>query len=146
MYMENKLVEPGGITLGGVPIDVRAIKIPVSLVSTREDHIAPWKTTYTATQLYSGPTRFVLSLSGHVAGVVNPPAAERYGYWTNDATPPDPEDWLKGATRHAGSWWPDWEAWNRKHAGPLVPARDPAAGRLAPLEDAPGSYVRVDAR
>jgi polyhydroxyalkanoate synthase len=146
MYVENKLIEPGGITLGSVPIDVREIRVPVDLVSAREDHIAPWKTTYTATQLYAGPTRFVLSLSGHVAGVVNPPAANRYGYWTNDATPPDPEEWLRGTTRHEGSWWPDWEAWNRRHAGPLVPARDPAKGGLAPIEDAPGSYVRVNAR
>ena len=146
MYVENRLVEPGGITLGGVPIDVRAIKIPTNLLSTREDHIAPWKTTYLATQLYAGPTRFVLSLSGHVAGVVNPPMAKRYGYWTNDTTPPNADDWLKGAIRHEGSWWPDWEAWNRHHAGPLVPARDPTKGGLKPIEDAPGSFVKVDAR
>jgi poly[(R)-3-hydroxyalkanoate] polymerase subunit PhaC len=143
MYMENKLVEPGGLTLAGVPIDLGKVTIPVNIQSTREDHIAPWKTTYKATQLFKGPTRFVLSLSGHVAGVVNPPAAKRYGYWTNPETPPDPEAWLAAAEKHDGSWWPDWSAWNAKHAGALVPARTPGDGKLEPIEDAPGSYVLV---
>ena len=143
MYVENRLVQPGGITLAGVPIDLRKVRIPVNIVATREDHIAPWKTTYKATQIYKGPTRFVLSLSGHVAGVVNPPAAKRYGYWTNAETPADPEAWLAAAKRHEGSWWPDWSAWNARHAGPLVPARQPGDGKLKPLADAPGTYVLV---
>ncbi|MEX2650415.1 MAG: class I poly(R)-hydroxyalkanoic acid synthase [Alphaproteobacteria bacterium] len=144
MYVENKLVEPGGITLGGEPIDLRKIDLPTYILSTREDHIAPWKTTFAATRLYRGPVRFVLSLSGHVAGVVNPPAAKRYGYWTNGKG--DPDAWLAGAEHHDGSWWPDWESWNRKHAGPLVPARVPGDGKLAPIEEAPGSYVKATAR
>ena len=97
MYQENLLVKPGGITLDGVPIDLRKIKTPSFLLSTREDHIAPWRSTYAATQLYKGPVKFVLSASGHIAGVVNPPGS-KYGHWENDNNPPTPEEWL--ATRH----------------------------------------------
>jgi polyhydroxyalkanoate synthase len=144
-YQENRLVEPGGITLCDVSIDLRRIRVPVYMLSTREDHIAPWATTYAATQLYRGDTRFVLAGSGHIAGVVNPPSQQKYGYWTNDRLPPDPEDWLEGATERAGSWWPDWAAWNAEKSGPMVPARRPGDGALEPLEDAPGTYVRVRA-
>ena len=108
MYQENLLVKPGGITLGGVPIDLRKIKTPAFLLSTREDHIAPWRSTYAATQLYSGPVKFVLSASGHIAGVVNPPGS-KYGHWQNDNNPPTPEEWLAGATADPDSWWPAWE-------------------------------------
>ena len=100
MYQENLLVKPGGITLGGVPLDLRKIKTPSFLLSTREDHIAPWRSTYAATQLYSGPVKFVLSASGHIAGVVNPPGS-KYGHWDNDNNPPTPEEWLAGATQVA---------------------------------------------
>ena len=144
-YRENRLVERGGITLCGVPIDLRRIRLPVYMLSTREDHIAPWAATYAATQLYRGDTRFVLAGSGHIAGVVNPPSQQKYGYWTNERLPPDPDDWLDGATEHAGSWWPDWAAWNAEKSGPRVPARQPGDGALKPLEDAPGSYVSVRA-
>jgi polyhydroxyalkanoate synthase len=144
-YQENKLVEPGGITLCGVALDLRKIRTPVYMLSTREDHIAPWATTYAATQIYRGETRFVLAGSGHIAGVVNPPTQHKYGYWTNDRLPADPKDWLDGATAHPGSWWADWAAWNADQSGPKVPARQPGAGKLAPLEDAPGSYARVRA-
>jgi polyhydroxyalkanoate synthase len=144
-YQENKLIEPGGITLSGVPIDLRKIRLPVYMLSTREDHIAPWATTYAATQLYRSKVRFVLAGSGHIAGVVNPPSQQKYGYWTNDQLPPDPKDWLDGATEHAGSWWPDWAAWNADKSGPRVPARRPGAGKLAPIEDAPGAYARMRA-
>jgi polyhydroxyalkanoate synthase len=145
-YQENRLVEPGGITLCDVPIDLRKICLPVYMLSTREDHIAPWKATYAATQLYRGDTRFVLAGSGHIAGVVNPPSQQKYGYWTNDRLPPDPDDWLEGATERPGSWWPDWAAWNAEKSGPMVPARPPGDGVLEPLEDAPGRYVRVRAQ
>jgi polyhydroxyalkanoate synthase len=145
-YQENRLVEPGGITLCDVPIDLRKIRLPVYMLSTREDHIAPWVTTYAATQLYRGDIKFVLAGSGHIAGVVNPPTQQKYGYWTNERLPPDPSDWLDGAIEHSGSWWPDWAAWNAGKSGPRVPARKPGDGALAPLEDAPGSYARIRAR
>jgi polyhydroxyalkanoate synthase subunit PhaC len=144
-YQENRLIEPGGISLCGVPIDLREIRIPVYMLSTREDHIAPWTSTYAATQIYRGKTTFVLAGSGHIAGVVNPPSAEKYGYWTNPALPPDPEDWLAGAAHHLGSWWPHWRDWHAARSGKKVAARVPGDGRLTPLEDAPGSYVRMRA-
>jgi polyhydroxyalkanoate synthase len=142
MYQENKLVAPGGITLKGVPLDLRRVKTPTYILSTREDHIAPWAATYAATQLYKGPVRFVLAASGHVAGVVNPPDANKYGYWTNDELPADAQAWLAGAKQNPGSWWVDWAAWAAKHSGPKVPARKPGDGKLKPIEDAPGSYVK----
>ena len=142
-YHENVLVRPGGISLGGVPIDLTRIDLPVYWVSTKEDHIAPWKSTYAATQLYQGPKKFVVAGSGHIAGVVNPPAAGKYGYWLNDQLPADPETWYAGAQHHEGSWWGDWVQWNASYAGgELVPAREPGSGKLPALEDAPGSYVQ----
>ena len=111
-------------------------------MSTKEDHIAPWKSTYAATQLYQGPKKFVVAGSGHIAGVVNPPAAGKYGYWLNDQLPADPETWYAGAQHHEGSWWGDWVQWNTSYAGELVPAREPGTGKLPALEDAPGSYVQ----
>jgi polyhydroxyalkanoate synthase subunit PhaC len=144
-YQENRLIEPGGISLCGVPIDLRKVRIPVYMLSTREDHIAPWASTYAATQLYQGKMTFVLAGSGHIAGVINPPSVEKYGYWTNEALPPDPEDWLEGAKQHAGSWWPHWRDWNVAHAGEKIAARVPGDGALTPIEDAPGSYVRARA-
>jgi len=144
MYQENLLAQPGGITLGGVPIDLRKIKTPSFLLSTREDHIAPWRSTYAATQIYSGPVKFVLSASGHIAGVVNPPGG-KYGHWQNDGNPPTSEAWLASATQHPDSWWPAWEQWVAPYSGGEVPARQPGAGKLMPIEDAPGSYVKVRA-
>jgi polyhydroxyalkanoate synthase len=141
-YHENRLVEPSGITLAGEPIDLRRIKLPVYWVSTREDHIAPWKSTYAATQLYQGPKRFVLAGSGHIAGIINPPSSGKYGWWTAAELPPDPDEWLAAATHHEGSWWDDWAAWNAARSGPMVPAREPGAGGLPALEPAPGSYVK----
>lgn len=145
MYQENKLVEPGGIELCGVPIDLTSIDLPAYIISTREDHIAPWNSTYAATQLYKGPTRFVLAGSGHIAGIVNPPAANKYGYWTNNRKAKSPDTWFKGATQHEGSWWNDWNEWVGKFAGGQVNARTPGDGKLKVIEDAPGSYVKVRA-
>jgi polyhydroxyalkanoate synthase len=145
MYQENLLVSPGAISLKGTPIDLGTITVPNYLISTREDHIAPWKSTYAATQIYAGPTRFVLSASGHIAGIVNPPEANKYCYWTNSRKPKDPEAWLKKAEQHDGSWWPDWQTWISKFAGGQVPARHPGEGKLKAIEDAPGSYVKVRA-
>jgi polyhydroxyalkanoate synthase len=145
MYQENKLVQPGGITLAGVPIDLRKIKTPIFMLSTREDHIAPWKTTYALTQIVTGPIRFVLAASGHIAGVVNPPESHKYHHWVNDKNPPSPEDWLASATQHPGSWWPEWAKWIADFGGEKVPARKPGDGKLKVIEDAPGSYVKVRA-
>ncbi len=143
MYQKNRLVEPGGVVLGGVPIDLRHVQVPAYILSTEHDHIAPWKSTYAATQIYTGPVRFVLSASGHIAGVINPPAAHKYAYWTNTRTPKDPTAWQRGATRHDGSWWPDWARWLSRRGGGKTAARTPGDGELPPLEDAPGSYVKV---
>src|SRR6266702_2838579 len=136
MYQQNLLAKPGGITLGGVRIDLRKVRTPAFLLSTREDHIAPWRSTYAATQIYVGPIKFVLSASGHIAGVVNPPGS-KYGHFENDENPPTAEEWLAGATEHAGSWWPLWDRWIAAYAGGEVPARHPGDGKLAPIEDAP---------
>ncbi|MDR2240558.1 MAG: class I poly(R)-hydroxyalkanoic acid synthase [Zoogloeaceae bacterium] len=151
MYMKNLLKEPGGIELAGVPIDISKVKAPSYFISTVEDHIAPWKSTYLGATRLSGPVRFVLGGSGHIAGIINPPAANKYFFWTNDAKtqPATPEAWLEGATQHPGSWWTDWQQWIGKLNGDdKVPARDPAKGKLKPLEDAPGSFVkfRLDAQ
>lgn len=145
-YQENKLVEPGGISLDGVPIDLRKVRVPIYMLSTREDHIAPWASTYAATQIFRGKTTFVLAGSGHIAGVVNPVGAKKkYGYWLNDKLPADPKDWLEGASRHDGSWWPHWTEWVIARSGSEVKARVPGDGDLEPIEDAPGSYVLVKA-
>ena len=143
MYQENLLSKPGGITLEGVPIELGKIKAPVFMLSTKEDHIAPWKSTYAATKLFSGPVRFVLAASGHIAGVVNPPDAKKYSHWTNSKLPADPDAWLRSAAEREGSWWPEWAKWAAKFSGEQVPARQPGDGKLKPIEDAPGSYVKV---
>jgi polyhydroxyalkanoate synthase subunit PhaC len=145
MYLKNLLRVPGGITLGGVPIDISKIKIPAYFISTAEDHIAPWKSTYKGAKVLGGPVRFVLGGSGHIAGIVNPPAANKYCYWINDAMPEAPEAWLEAATRHTGSWWSDWQAWMEKNNGDLakVPARVPGEGKLKVIEAAPGAYASL---
>jgi polyhydroxyalkanoate synthase subunit PhaC len=145
MYQENKLVVPGGISLLNVPIDLSTVTVPSFLLSTREDHIAPWKSTYAATQIYKGPIKFVLAASGHIAGVVNPPGQKKYGHWENGKLPPAPDTWLEGATYYEDSWWPAWEKWVSEYSGGEVKARQPGDGKLTPIEDAPGSYVRVKA-
>ena len=146
MYQQNDLVKPGGVELDGVALDLKKIKVPSYMLSTREDHIAPWKSTYRATQIFSGPVRFVLAASGHIAGVVNPPESGKYSHWVQDELPPEPDAWFKGATELAGSWWPDWQRWIVAQDKAMVPARIPGAGALKPLADAPGTYVTVQAR
>jgi polyhydroxyalkanoate synthase subunit PhaC len=143
MYQQNDLCKPGAIELLGAKIDLRKIKVPTYMISTREDHIAPWKSTYRATQIYGGPVRFVLAASGHIAGVVNPPDGGKYSHWVNEELPEDPDAWLAGATELAGSWWPDWHRWILSQDKAMVAARVPGSGKLPALEDAPGSYVRV---
>ena len=125
----------------GVPIDMRRITTPSFLLSTHDDHIAPWRSTYAATQLYKGPVTFCLAGSGHIAGVVNPPANNKYGYWTNSANPADADAWLEGAEQHRGSWWTEWVNWLKQYNGEQVPARRITSS----LEVAPGSYVKVRA-
>jgi polyhydroxyalkanoate synthase len=145
MYLKNLLKEPGGITLAGVPIDINRIKTPSYFISAVEDHIAPWKGVYLGAKRMAGPVRFVLGGSGHIAGIVNPPSANKYGYWVNDAKrlPEAPEDWFEGATQHQGSWWNDWQQWVTAQDDRKVAARDPAKGKLKVVEDAPGSYAKV---
>ena len=142
MYQQNLLAKPGGITLADVPIDLSKIRSPTFILATREDHITPWKSTYAATRLYSGPIKFVLTDAGHMAGVISPPGS-KYGHWTNDKLPPSPDEWFAGATPHLESWWPVWNEWVTQLNSGRVPAREPGGGKLTIIEDAPGSYVRV---
>ncbi|KAA0579076.1 class I poly(R)-hydroxyalkanoic acid synthase [Azospirillum sp. B21] len=143
MYQKNMLAQPGAVTLKGVPIDLTKVKVPALFLSAREDHIAPWKSTYSGAQLFSGPVKFVLGASGHIAGVVNPPAANKYCYWTSDKLAKTSDEWLEKATQTPGSWWPEWNKWVGQFADGKVPARQPGDGALPALEDAPGSYVKV---
>ncbi len=143
MYQENRLAAPDGISLEDTPIDLSRVTVPAYFISTREDHIAPWRTTYWGTQLLKGENRFVLAASGHIAGVVNPPEGGKYSHWINPDRAPDPESWFNGATEIAGSWWPDWQRWVAALDGDKVPAREPGSGKLAAIEPAPGSYVQV---
>jgi polyhydroxyalkanoate synthase len=142
MYIRNNLVKPGAITLGGLAIDLTKVTVPVYLQACREDHIAPFRSVFKAKHNYSGPVRFVLAGSGHIAGVINPPSANKYQYWLNPAEPQEVDSWLASATEHAGSWWPDWNAWLAAQSGDDVPARVPGDGKLPVIDDAPGSYVR----
>ncbi len=142
MYMKNLLKEPGGITLDGVAIDLGKIKTPSYFISAIEDHIAPWKSTYLGAQRFSGPVRFVLGGSGHIAGIVNPPAANKYGYWLNEKLPDNSDQWLACATQNPGSWWTDWQQWVTAQDDRKVPARNPSKGKLKVLEDAPGSFAK----
>ena len=145
MYQKNLLSQPGGIVLDNVPIDLRKIEIPVYIQAGKEDHIAPSRSVYKATQIFSGPARFMLAGSGHIAGVVNPPRNKKYQHWLNETgkNPPTLAEWQAGAKEFPGSWWHDWDKWLSALSGPKVPARVPGAGGLPAIEDAPGSYVKV---
>ena len=145
MYQENRLSTPGAFEVLGQPIDLADVRVPVYLQASRQDHIAPAASVYKAMNLFSGPRRFVLAGSGHIAGVVNPPDRNKYQHWINPGRrrPRSLEDWLAGAEEHPGSWWPDWHRWMSRRSGRRVAARAPGEGGLAPIEPAPGSYVRV---
>ena len=145
MYLENRFKEPGGMTLAGVPIDISSVKTPCYFLSTQDDHIAPWRSTFAGAGLFKGPVRFVLSGSGHIAGVVNPPKAGKYGHWTSRSRPRgDADAWQAKASAKQGSWWPDWQKWAAKFTGTRVKARQPGAKKAFPaLEAAPGSYASV---
>ncbi|MDC8832089.1 PHA/PHB synthase family protein [Alteromonas gilva] len=143
MYWENKLREPGGIVIDGVPIDLSNIDVPVYFLSTIADHIVLWQAAYKGTQLVSGDTRFVLAGSGHLAGVINPPAKGKYPHWINTELPADAAAWFDGASQHEGSWWPDWHNWLQSHNAKQVTAPKPGKLKAYPaIEAAPGSYVK----
>ena len=141
IYMENSLITPGRLKLAGRHIDLREIRTPCYFLSTIDDHIAPWKATYPATQILSGPVQFVLGGSGHIAGVINPPSKKKYGYWTADQYPNSADEWLEHAERHEGSWWPHCATWLARYGGETVGARQPGCNEFPPLADAPGRYV-----
>ncbi len=144
-YLDNKLAR-GEMMLGNTPIDVHSIKIPIYNLATREDHIAPAKSVMLASKFFGGKVRFVVTGSGHIAGVVNPPDKKKYQYWTGPRPRSGNLDaWLVKAKEHPGSWWPDWLAWIKRQDPTEVPARVPGNGKLKPIEDAPGSYVKVKA-
>jgi polyhydroxyalkanoate synthase len=145
MYQQNLLREPGGITLAGQPIDLRAISSPAYFLSAVEDHLAPWKSTYGGARLLSGDVRFVLSGAGHVASVIDSSDHGESCHWTNARFSEHAEDWFEGAEKHGGGWCSDWLAWIGAHAGERVPARVPGADGLAVIEDGPGAYVRTRA-
>ena len=143
MYQNNKLREPGGIKLAGEPIDLSKVKQPAYFVSTHDDHIAPWKSTYDGARLLGSKVKFILGGSGHIAGVINPPSAQKYGFWTNSEWPESSDDWFANAQHNPGSWWGDWFKWVKRYGGAQVKARTPGDGELDVLEDAPGSYVKA---
>jgi polyhydroxyalkanoate synthase len=142
-YLENNITKRR-MEIDSLRIDLGQVKVPIYNIATREDHIAPAKSVYLGSSYFGAPVRFVLSGSGHIAGIVNPPAKNKYQYWTGPAPQGDDlEGWIDKATEHAGSWWPDWLAWIMAQDSEDVPARPPGGGKFAPIEDAPGSYVQV---
>jgi polyhydroxyalkanoate synthase len=141
-YQDNALSQ-GKLELGGVKLDLKKVKTPIFAMASKEDHIAPYRSVYRGAHLFGGPVRFVLAGSGHIAGVINAPAAVKYQHWTHEHLPASADGWFAEAEEHPGSWWPYWVEWLNERSGPQVPARDPAKGPLKPIEDAPGSFVKV---
>jgi len=142
-YLDNKLAK-GKMTIGETPVDLKAVRIPIYNLATREDHIAPAKSVMFGSKFFGGDVRFVVAGSGHIAGVINPPEKNKYQYWTGPKPRnADIDSWLAKAKEHPGSWWPDWLVWITKQSPTEVPARVPGAGVLKPIEDAPGAYVKV---
>ncbi len=146
LYRDNRLAQPGALVIDGTPIDLRKVKTPTYVQAGREDHIAPPQSVWKITHHFAGPLRFVLAGSGHIAGVVNPPEAGKYQYWTNEKKAETLDDFIAGATETKGSWWPDWIGWIESISDEKVLAagvREPGKGRLKAIEDAPGSYVKA---
>jgi polyhydroxyalkanoate synthase len=143
MYLDNRLREPGALTMCGKAIDLSRIALPSYVYASREDHIVPWRSAYRTIELVGSDVSFVLGASGHIAGVVNPPQKKRRNYWTNALLTDDPDEWLVRAQSHPGSWWPNWTAWLVEHAGARrrAPTRE-GSPRHRPLGPAPGRYVR----
>ena len=143
-YLENNIKVPGKTTQCGVPIDLSKVKQPLYLLASREDHIVPWKTAYASKDLIGKDVRFVLAASGHVAGVINPPARNKRSHWLNDELVANPQSWLDSAQEKPGSWWPDWDAWMKRHSDGVIPAPNlQGNARYSPMEPAPGRYVRA---
>jgi polyhydroxyalkanoate synthase len=139
MYLENNLRTPARVSVLGSPVDLRRIRAPAYVLATREDHIVPWASAYAAQRLLGGRIEFVLGASGHVAGVVNPPHPARRCFWHAGPAQGSAAEWLAGARREPGSWWPHWSAWVRQHAGrPVRAPRALGSERHAPIEAAPG--------
>ena len=146
LYRDNKLVEPGAMSALGTSIDLTKVKTPTYIQAGREDHIAPAESVWKMQEHFSGPMKFVLAGSGHIAGVVNPPAQMKYQYWTNEKNPASLDEFIDGATETKGSWWPDWTQWLSAHGREQVAAkggRIPGEGKMTALESAPGSYVKT---
>ncbi|MEI8152738.1 MAG: alpha/beta fold hydrolase, partial [Hyphomicrobiales bacterium] len=142
-YLKNALSN-GQMTIGGVQLDLKSVKVPLYNLAAREDHIAPAKSAFLGSRFFGGPVKFVLSGSGHIAGIVNPPSKHKYQYWTGGgASRGSLDSWLKKAKEHPGSWWPNWLEWIKSHGAETVDARVPGGGKLKPIEDAPGRYVKV---
>jgi polyhydroxyalkanoate synthase len=141
-YGDNALAK-GELELDGLKLDLGSVQTPVYVQSSKEDHIAPARSVYKGARLFGGSTTFTLAGSGHIAGVINAPVAKKYQHWTNASLPETLEAWQADAVETPGSWWPHWAEWLRARSGTMAPARDPAAGPLPALEDAPGSYVKV---
>ncbi|MBT9524735.1 MAG: class I poly(R)-hydroxyalkanoic acid synthase, partial [Rhizobacter sp.] len=148
-YLENNLVKPGKTTVCGVPVDLGLIDAPTYVYGSKEDHIVPWDGAYRNTQVLKGAKcRFVLGASGHIAGVINPPEKKKRSHWigASSSLPATPQAWLDKAKEHPGSWWPDWDAWLKSHAGKQVPApKTPGNRQYKPTEPAPGRYVKQKA-
>jgi polyhydroxyalkanoate synthase subunit PhaC len=145
-YLENNLVKPNKLTVCGEKVDLRSIDIPAYIYGSREDHIVPIGGAYASTQVLPGKKRFVMGASGHIAGVINPPSKNKRSHWTSDKLPKTHAEWLKGAKEHPGSWWTDWSAWLKHHAGKQIAApRNFGRGSYKAIEPAPGSYVKVKA-
>jgi polyhydroxyalkanoate synthase len=143
-YLENNIKDPGKTKQCGVPIDLSKVKVPVYLLASREDHIVPWKAAYRSKDLIGENARFVLAASGHVAGVINPPARNKRSHWLNDNLASEPEHWFDGAQEKQGSWWPDWDAWMKRHSTGIVPAPAQVGNaQYPPIEPAPGRYVKL---
>ena len=142
IFRDNKLVRPGGMTVLGTPVDLSRITVPTFVTGATTDHLTPWTGCYRTTQLLSGPTTFVLSSSGHIQSLVNPPGNPKMFYYTGGEPGPTPEAWLEGAEKHKGSWWESWAPWTIERSGDEVPApADLGSAEYPPLEPAPGSYV-----
>ncbi len=143
MFQKNLLHKPGGLQICGQSIDLSKIKTPSFILGTIEDHIAPWKSTFEAMNLFQGPVQYVLSESGHIAGVINPASKNKYGYWTSKQNNKDPEIWLQNANKYDQSWWHEWDQWIAEYTGERIGSKDRVPSDS--LEDAPGSYVKVRA-
>jgi polyhydroxyalkanoate synthase subunit PhaC len=146
-YLDNNLKVPGKLTVCGERVDLGSVNAPTYVYASREDHIVPWEAAYLNTKLLDGKNRFVLGASGHIAGVINPPAKKKRSYWTGPAAlPRDSHEWLEQATEHPGSWWTDWSHWLKAHAGEQVDApRSPGNRDYKVIEPAPGRYVKAKA-